>query len=205
LSPALVIYCRLLPETRTQNSAAAWLAEAEVGGRRFEAKSRHGAPNALARELVAAGIPDQPIEIRYEGLAGSMRHKSFHTLAGRTFTKSASTPVRRVVFREYPEEERLEGAGALRGEGQERGEGISDGSLEGDNRVTPKSGDLTSDRECALPTCGKRFRPWRTQSVFCSQACRQKAYRERKLTDQEVMGQPIALPQPAKSEFEAYQ
>ena len=52
------VHCRALPDTRTANSAAAWLAECEVDGRPFEARSRRGAPNALARELVAAGVPD---------------------------------------------------------------------------------------------------------------------------------------------------
>ena len=64
----ILVHCRPLPETRTRNSSAAWLAECEVDGRRFEAKSRHGAPNELARRLVEAGVPDAPIEIHYDGL-----------------------------------------------------------------------------------------------------------------------------------------
>jgi hypothetical protein len=99
--PVITVQCRPLPETRTSNSACAWLAECEVDGRRFNARSRHGAPNALARELVAAGIPDDALEIHFEGLAGTMRYPSFHAAAGWTFSESASTPLRRVPFREF--------------------------------------------------------------------------------------------------------
>lgn len=175
------VHCRPLPESRTANSSAAWLAECEADGRRFEAKSRHGAANALARELVAAGIPDAPMEVRYEGLAGTMRYPSFHAAAGWTFSESASTPLRRVPFREFDlnQGEPLEGPGALHGHGQHRGGRNFDGSLEAPESVTPKSEAAHTDRECALPECGKRFRPWRPQSLFCSQACRQKAYRKR--------------------------
>jgi hypothetical protein len=35
----------------------------------YEATSRHGAPNALARVLVAAGIPDDEVEIHTSGAA----------------------------------------------------------------------------------------------------------------------------------------
>jgi hypothetical protein len=99
----ILVHCRPLPETRTRNSSAAWLAECEVDGRRFEAKSRHGAPNELARRLVEAGVPDAPIEIHYDGLAGSMRYRSFHEAARWTFVESQSTPLRRGPFREFGE------------------------------------------------------------------------------------------------------
>jgi hypothetical protein len=53
------------------------------------------------------GIPDDALEVHYEGLAGSIGHKSFHSLAGWTFAESALTPLRRVPYREF--EERSEG------------------------------------------------------------------------------------------------
>jgi hypothetical protein len=107
----ILVHCRPLPETRTRNSSAAWLAECEVDGRRFEAKSRHGAPNELARRLVEAGVPDAPIEIHYDGLAGSMRYRSFHEAARWTFVESQSTPLRRGPFREFGEASK--GAGTV--------------------------------------------------------------------------------------------
>ena len=61
-APAIVIRVRPLEETRTPNSGCVWLADCVVEGQRFEARSRHGAANALARELMAAGFADRPLE-----------------------------------------------------------------------------------------------------------------------------------------------
>jgi hypothetical protein len=47
--------------TRTSNSAYVWTAEAMVEGRAYTAQSRHGPANQLARQLVAAGLPDRPM------------------------------------------------------------------------------------------------------------------------------------------------
>jgi hypothetical protein len=46
---------------RTSNSACVWIAEATVDGRTYTARSRHGPANELARQLVAAGLPDRPM------------------------------------------------------------------------------------------------------------------------------------------------
>lgn len=88
MTPArIVVKVRPLEETRTPNSGCIWLAECEVEGRRFEARSRHGAANALARELVAAGVADGPLEVHFEGLAGWLRWGSIVAAAKRTFTE----------------------------------------------------------------------------------------------------------------------
>jgi hypothetical protein len=47
--------------TRTPNSACIWVAEATIDGRRYAARSRHGAANELARQLVAARLADRPL------------------------------------------------------------------------------------------------------------------------------------------------
>jgi hypothetical protein len=62
----------ILPDeaARTSNSAWVWIAEATVEGRTYTALSRHGPANELARQLVAAGLPDRPMVICYLGLAG---------------------------------------------------------------------------------------------------------------------------------------
>ena len=67
IPPTIVVRVRPLEETRTPNNGCIWLAECEVEGRRFEARSRHGAANALARELVAAGFADRPLEVHAMG------------------------------------------------------------------------------------------------------------------------------------------
>jgi hypothetical protein len=51
--------------TRTPNSACVWIAEVTVEGRTYTARSRHGAANELARQLVAAGLADRPMVIRH--------------------------------------------------------------------------------------------------------------------------------------------
>ena len=168
--------------TRTLNGPCVWIAEGTVDGRRFRARSRHGAPNALARQLLAAGLADRPMVIRYRGLAGAMTHRSFRAAAKWTYTEGASTPVKRVPYREWkPGAPVLTGCPeTVEGEGQERGGALFNGSLEPAGSVTPKTGDRTPDSEqrpCAI--CGRLFRPWRPQATHCSGACRQKAYRQR--------------------------
>ena len=86
-APAIVVRVRPLEETRTPNSGCVWLAECEVEGWRFEARSRHGAANALARELVAAGIADRPLEVLCNGVAGCLRWGSVAAAARRTYTE----------------------------------------------------------------------------------------------------------------------
>jgi hypothetical protein len=186
----ILVHCRPLPETRTRNSSAAWLAECEVDGRRFEAKSRHGAPNELARRLVEAGVPDAPIEIHYDGLAGSMRYRSFHETARWTFVESQSTPLRRGPFREFGEASKGAGtvlpgdrgcvtsatAGSVGGRAGDRP--VSDGSAGG-----PKSTPNPGGTRPRCVTCGREFRPHRPWAIFCSARCRVAAHRRGKLVD----------------------
>jgi hypothetical protein len=87
ISPPIIVLVRPLEETRTPNSGCVWVAACELGGRRFEARSRHGAANALARELVAAGVADRPLEVRFAGLAGCLRWGSIAAAAKRTYTE----------------------------------------------------------------------------------------------------------------------
>jgi hypothetical protein len=182
------VCCRPLPETRTQNSAAAWTAECEVDGRRFEAKSRHGAPNELARHLIAAGLPHEPLEIHYEGLAGVMRFPSFHALAGWTYSEGSATLLRRVPFREFGEPS--EGVETMSPGGPGCVTSATAGSLEGRPGDRPvSSGSAEAVKSAPIPgratprcvLCGRRFRPRRPWATFCSARCRVAAHRRRKL------------------------
>jgi len=76
--------------TRTPENNCTYEAEAIIDGRRYFARSRRGAPFALARVLVAAGIPDRPVLVMHKGLRGEMRYRSLHRMAGRTVRESAS-------------------------------------------------------------------------------------------------------------------
>ena len=84
---AIVVRVRPLEKTRTPNSGCVWLAECEIDGQRFEAPSRHGAANALARELGTAGFADAPLEIHFDGVAGCLRWGSVASAARRTYTE----------------------------------------------------------------------------------------------------------------------
>jgi hypothetical protein len=178
----IVVTSRPDETTRTPNGPCFWIAEATVDGHQFRARSRHGAPNALARQLLAAGLADRPMVISYRGLAGAMTYRSFHAAAKWTYTEGASTPIKKVSYREWKPGAPIltECPETVEGEGQERGGALFDGSLEPGGSVTPKTGDRTPDSEqrpCAI--CGRLFRPWRPQATHCSGACRQKAYRQR--------------------------
>lgn len=118
----LTIAQRPLEATRTPERSCSWLAECEVAGGRFEVRSWRSAPAELARLLVAAGIPDQAVEIR-GGVASlppdtvTLRFRSLHVMAKWTYEESAAMPLRRSRYRPPPE-----WAGFRGGEGKSRGE-----------------------------------------------------------------------------------
>jgi hypothetical protein len=58
-----VIVIRQVPRSRS-GTGMLWETTAEIDGQTYSAASRHGAPQALARELVAAAIPDESVEVR---------------------------------------------------------------------------------------------------------------------------------------------
>jgi hypothetical protein len=188
-----------IEETRTPNGVCYWVAETTLqDGRFFSVRSRHGAPNGLARQLVAAGIPDQPMEAcdRRSGLK-ALTYRSFHAAAKWTYTEGAATLLQRVRYQEFlglPESD----ADAVPREGEpmpaecpetvlvntKKGGGApSEAVQHPSDSVTPKIGvgdEQAKLRQCEA--CGRRFRPWRPQATHCSGACRQKAYRERSRT-----------------------
>jgi hypothetical protein len=185
-SPAAVICIRqrVLPRSRTQTGSL-WEASAEIDGKSYSAVSRHGAPQALARVLIAAGVEDQPAEVRSEVcvfdsgaeirtvlLRGCIRYRSFHTMGKTTFAESATAPLRRTRFEEQPE-----GLFLRSGEGENAFHRPPDDIVAVPGSVTPKITVGTEERPCA--TCGRIFRPWRPQAAYCSQPCRQRAYRQR--------------------------
>src|SRR5882762_4423710 len=91
----IVVHQRPDEETRTPGKSCHWIAEGMVEGRVFTARSRHGAPNELARALVAAGIPDAPMQIATAGLRGETTYPSFHEMAKWTYEETATRPLHR--------------------------------------------------------------------------------------------------------------
>jgi hypothetical protein len=53
----------LVEETRTPSKSCKWLGEAIVNGQTYTATSRMAPANDIARQLVADGLPDAPIQI----------------------------------------------------------------------------------------------------------------------------------------------
>ena len=158
--------------TRTPNSACVWIAEATVEGRTYTARSRHGPANELARQLVAAGLADRPMVIRYHGLAGAMTYRSFHSAATWTFGEGERT-LRRVRYREQPE-------GVFLGGGT-RQKCVSS-PVPDDMESLPANGRKAEAEPPAVETrrcdgCDADFRPARPWSRFCCPACRLRAHR----------------------------
>jgi hypothetical protein len=174
MAPVIPIAVMTWPDeaTRTPNSACAWVAEAMVDGRTYTARSRHGAANELARQLLAAGLPDRPMTIYYRGLAGTMTYRSFHAAATWTFSEG-DRPLRRVRYRERPE-------GVSLGSGT--GQKCVSFSVADDVEVPPTNepeldapAPTTEMRRC--DGCDGDFRSTRSWSRFCSAACRLRAHR----------------------------
>jgi hypothetical protein len=154
------------------NSACVWIAEATVEGRTYTARSRHGAANELARQLVAAGLADQPMVIRHDGLAGTMIYRSFHAATMWTFGEG-ERPLRRVRYRQPPE-------GGFLGSGTEQK--CVSSPMAGDMEIRPANRRKTEAPPPAIETrrcdgCDADFRPARRWSRFCCPACRLRAHR----------------------------
>ena len=84
--------------SRTPNKACYWIASAMIDGEQFIARSRYGAVNELARQLVAAGIPDAPMFVYTAGLRGFATIPSFHRAANWTYEESAGVPLHRIPY-----------------------------------------------------------------------------------------------------------
>ena len=99
---AIEVRCWPDETTRTPNSGCVWIAETTVDGRTYIARSRHGAPNALARQIAEVGLADRPMVIRYQGLAGNLTWRSFYAAAKWTYSEG-DQPLHRVRYKKLPE------------------------------------------------------------------------------------------------------
>jgi hypothetical protein len=91
--------CAMVPDSRSGRGSA-WHAVAVVDGVTYEAASRSSAVAALCRELVAGGVPDGPIQITFDGVAGEMTVRSIHKFAGTTLSEGDAS-IRRVKWSPY--------------------------------------------------------------------------------------------------------
>jgi hypothetical protein len=89
--------------TRTPERGCRWTARATLpDGRKFGATARTGAVHELARVLVAANVADCALVVRQAKapLPGHLTYASFHKLAQYTLAESATSPLRRVKWRD---------------------------------------------------------------------------------------------------------
>jgi hypothetical protein len=88
-------------ETHYTGRGCPWLISCEIDGVTYSAASRSGAPYALARVLVAAGVLDQPMSVVSQGLKGDARYKSIHKMAGYTIGENATHPMHLTSWHPY--------------------------------------------------------------------------------------------------------
>src|SRR5437763_15037596 len=91
----LIVHQRPLEETRTPGKSCKWLGEAIVNGRTYTASSRMAPANDIARQLVADGVPDAPMQVYTVGLKGCLSWYSFYRATGYTVEESATKPAHR--------------------------------------------------------------------------------------------------------------
>lgn len=98
------IEVRTHPQEETRGGRSCfWIAECVLeDGRPFTARSQHGALNELARQLVAAGIPDQPMQAYDQRGLKAPYYRSFQAPAKWTYTEGNGL-LQRVPYRS-PEE-----------------------------------------------------------------------------------------------------
>lgn len=89
--------------TRTRMRGCRWVAAATMpDGQTLSAASRTGAPQALARALVAAGTPDAPVRVFSAGLRGYTAYRSLHAMAVWVYREAETKPVHRARFAVRP-------------------------------------------------------------------------------------------------------
>jgi hypothetical protein len=180
----------LVPRSRT-GTGSLWEAASEVGGIRYTARSRHGAPMALARVLVDAGISDQPVEVRsevYDGetlrteaLRGCVRYRSLRALSRLTFVEG-NEPLRVRVYRPYPEDLSLADGTPEKCVSSDRVDRepmppstAPDTAPSGRGTHIEVLAKGPALRRCEM--CGADFVPAREWQLFCRSSCRLRAHR----------------------------
>ena len=83
--------------SRSPDRPCYWTAEATVAGQRYTARARYGVAGALARVLVAAGLPDAPLHVlsNLDPNRVALRYAAFHAEARMTIKEGPTTPISR--------------------------------------------------------------------------------------------------------------
>src|SRR5215831_20072281 len=97
---SVIVHQRPLEATRTASKSCKWVAEAIVNGRTYTTTSRMAPANEIARQLVADGVPDAPMQVYTAGLKGCLIWRTFHKAAERTIEETATKPVHMIRWRD---------------------------------------------------------------------------------------------------------
>jgi hypothetical protein len=99
----ITISLSMAPNSQTKERPTKWVAQCTVDGKSFAATSRMNPCSDLARALVAANIPDQPVQRWNEKLNHwALRWKSLHTMAQWMIIDPPSSYLHRVKYKPPP-------------------------------------------------------------------------------------------------------
>ncbi len=99
----IIVRLTIVPKSRSPKHGAKFRA-VTTGSVVYAAESRHGATCALAREMVAAGVPDAPMIVHEDDrITPSLTIASFHRHAKRTYSEPADRPLHMRPYAEFPD------------------------------------------------------------------------------------------------------
>jgi hypothetical protein len=98
----LVASLRMIPKSHTPQKGSKWSASCEWNGRTFEIQDRNSPVYALCRELVMAGCPDQPLQVRKPDGQLELTIRSIHAGAKLTVRESGKTSIRSAPYVPHP-------------------------------------------------------------------------------------------------------
>ena len=96
----LTINLRANEASRTPDRPCFYDANTSVDGVTYAARARYGVCNEIARQLVAAGIPDQPVTAIQQPQGWQINYRSLHHMALRTIEEGATTLIRGRTWRD---------------------------------------------------------------------------------------------------------
>ena len=90
----ITIYQTADEPSRSADRPCYYDATCTAKGWAFTARARYGACHAVARQLVAAGFPDEPVTVVQAPHGWELRYPSLHRLSLRTIAEGPTTPLR---------------------------------------------------------------------------------------------------------------
>jgi hypothetical protein len=98
----LVASLRMIPNSHTAERGSKWAVSCEWNGRTIAVQDRNSPVYALCRELLIAGCPDLPLEIRNPKGQLVLTIRSFHAGAKVVVRESSRTCIRLAPYEPHP-------------------------------------------------------------------------------------------------------